>query len=48
MSLFFATQWAHPNGAEGEAEDFEKAMAAINGVTARSSATIPPPQFPAV
>jgi hypothetical protein len=40
-------QWAHPNGAEGETEDFEKAMAAINAATATSSATIPPPQFPA-
>jgi hypothetical protein len=40
-------QWAHPNGAEGEAESFEKAMAAINAATARSSASIPPPQSPA-
>jgi hypothetical protein len=40
-------QWAHPNGAEGEAESFEKAMAAINVATDRSSASTPPPQSPA-
>lgn len=31
-------QWAHPNGAEGEAESFAKAMAAINAETAKRPA----------
>jgi len=36
-------QWAHPNGAEGDAENFEKAMAAVNAESARLPASIPPP-----
>jgi hypothetical protein len=40
-------QWAHPNGAEGEAENFEKAMVAINAETARVSGSISPPPSPA-